>query len=109
MTVIPTLDRMHYRSARPQPRPAPDDPPTPCSLTPDAWIDPDREDEAMAGCRACPILRDCHAWVLGLSAPQDVGGVVAAMTAKTRSSIRYSERAVAMHERRRGRTGGADE
>jgi hypothetical protein len=101
---------MHYRSAHRQPRPGRDDPPTPCSLNLDVWADRDREREALAGCRPCPILRACHAWVLGLSPTQDVGGVVAAMTASTRRSIRNSERAVAMHERRRRREeGGASE
>ncbi|WP_141575943.1 WhiB family transcriptional regulator [Actinomadura sp. WMMA1423] len=98
---IPTLDKVHYRTSHRQPRPGRDDPPTPCSLNSAAWADPDRELEAMAGCRTCPILRACHTWVLGLTATQDAGGVVAAMTARTRRAIRSSERAVAMHERRR--------
>ncbi|MFI0406631.1 WhiB family transcriptional regulator [Actinomadura sp. 3N508] len=102
---IPTLDKIHYRSVRPQPRPGPDAPPAPCSLTPDFWCVRGREDEAMAGCRRCPILRDCHAWVLGLAQAQDSGGVVAAMTARTRAAIRNSDRAAAMHERRRAREG----
>ncbi|WP_372492431.1 WhiB family transcriptional regulator [Actinomadura litoris] len=91
--MIPALDRTHYRTARLQPRPGPDDPPTPCSLTPGIWAAQGRENEAMAGCRGCPILQRCHAWVLSLTEAQDVGGVVAAMTAKTRLAIRRSDRA----------------
>lgn len=101
---IPTLDQVHYRTVQPQPRPGRDDPPTPCSLAPDAWADPDREAEAIAGCRACSILRRCHAWALGLSQAQEVGGVVAGMTARTRAAIRNSERA-----KRRRRKGDAGE
>ena len=52
----------------------------------------ERFDQARNICADCPVLMECHQWVLGLSWEQDVAGIIAGMDPGQRTYHRRQQR-----------------